>query len=108
MGAMHNCIALQSKSSADHLHGHVFALLLNTLLIINISVSREYIWDSKLSGSCLGISLSFGPTGQFSGLIFKFSISLCGFCLLSTGYYGNTEWGGDSTEMNVAGSLGAL
>lgn len=107
MGAMHNCIALQSKSSADHLHGHVFALLLNTLLIINISVSREYIWDSKLSGSCLGISLSlsFGPTGQFSGLIFKFPISLCGFCLLSTGYYGNTEWGGDSTEMSVAGYL---
>lgn len=47
MGAIHGCAALQSKSSADNLHGHVFAVLLNTLLIMNISVSREHIWDTN-------------------------------------------------------------
>lgn len=84
-------------------NGHVFALLLNTLLKMSISVSSEYIWDNKLNGSCLRISLSFGPTGQFSGLIFKLPISLCDFCLPSTGFYGNIEWRGDSTKMSVVG-----
>lgn len=84
-------------------NGHVFALLLNILLRMSISVSSECIWDNKLSGSCLRISLSFGPTGQFSGLIVKLPISLCSFCLLSTGYYGNIEWGDDSIEMSVVG-----
>lgn len=98
-------MALQSKSSADNLHGHAFALLLNTLLVMNISVSRECVWDSKLNSSCFGISLSFETTGRFTGLIIKLPNSLCGFCLLSTGYYGNIKWGGDSTAMSVAGYL---
>lgn len=106
---MHHCIALQSKSNADILayKWHVFALLLNTILIMSINVSCGCIWDSKLSGSCLEISLSFGPAGQFSGPDIQTShFTVWLLPAEPQVIYGNTEWGGNSNEMSVAGWLG--
>lgn len=70
MGARHGCTALQSKSSADNLHGRVCTAF-KYFSHNEHQCFKGMFLGYKLSGSCLGISLSFGPRGQFSGLIFK-------------------------------------